>query len=146
MLLAFKVTYHFDSSHKCNFVPLKIPLTIGLNSSNEQQYIDLAHVPLLMVSYSFANEFQRYLSQISDSHFLIANSRHLPTNPNWWSYFLTDEPETGTHTTRAKLLNAVLREMQFRQRIMKQKRITNFKKYHTLNLWNTCLLYTSRCV
>jgi hypothetical protein len=32
------------------------------------------------------------------------------------------------------LLNAVLREMQFRQRIMKQKRITVFEKYHALNL------------
>jgi len=119
---------------------LKLPFAIGLNSSNEPQYIDLAQVPLLMVSYSFANELQRYFSQLSDSYFLITNSRHLPTNPNGWAYFLTDEPESGTHTTRAKLLNAVLREMQFRQRIMKQKRITNFEKYHTLNLWNTVKL------
>jgi len=119
---------------------LKFPFAIGLNSSNEPQYIDLAQVPLLMVSYSFANELQRYFSQLSDSYFLITNSRHLPTNPNGWAYFLTDEPESGTHTTRAKLLNAVLREMQFRQRIMKQKRITNFEKYHTLNLWNTVKL------
>ena len=119
---------------------MKLPFAIGLNSSNEPQYIDLAQVPLLMVSYSFANELQRYFSQLSDSYFLITNSRHLPTNPNGWAYFLTDEPESGTHTTRAKLLNAVLREMQFRQRIMKQKRITNFEKYHTLNLWNTVKL------
>jgi hypothetical protein len=97
---------------------------------NEPQYIDLAQVPLLMVSYSDSKELQQYFSQISFSepaglsggitaaeqagNFLIANSRHLPTNPNGWSYFLTDEPESRTHTTRAKLLNAVLREMQFR--------------------------------
>ncbi len=30
--------------------------------------------------------------------------------------------------------------MQLRQRIMKQKRITNFEKYHALNLWNTVKL------
>jgi hypothetical protein len=119
---------------------LKIPFAIGLNSNNELQYIDLAQVPLLMVSYSFANELQRYFSQLSDSYFLITNSRHLPTNPNGWAYFLTEEPESGTHTTRAKLLNAVLREMQFRQRVMKQKRITVFEKYHALNLWNSVKL------
>lgn len=123
---------------------------------NEPQYIDLAHVPLLMVSYSDSKELQQYFSQITFSepaglsggitaaehagNFLIGNSRHLPSNPNGWSYFLTDEPESGTHTTRAKLLNAVLREMQFRQRIMKQKRISVFEKYHALNLWNTVKL------
>ncbi len=123
---------------------------------NEPQYIDLAHVPLLMVSYSDSKELQQYFSQITlaepagfsggitaaeqAGNFLIANSRHLPSNPNGWSYFLTDEPESGTHTTRAKLLNAVLREMQFRQRIMKQKRISVFEKYHALNLWNTVKL------
>jgi hypothetical protein len=123
---------------------------------NEPQYIDLAQVPLLMVSYSDSKELQQYFSQITlaepaglsggitaaeqASNFLIANSRHLPSNPNGWSYFLTDEPESGTHTTRAKLLNAVLREMQFRQRIMKQKRMTSFEKYHALNLWNTVKL------
>lgn len=135
---------------------MKIPFAIGLNSNNEPQYIDLAQVPLLMVSYSFTNELQRYFSQISNAqpagfsdgitaaeqagNFLIANSRHLPSKPNGWSYFLTDEPEIGSHTTRAKLLNAVLREMQFRTRIMKQKRITVFEKYHALNLWNTVKL------
>lgn len=123
---------------------------------NEPQYIDLAQVPLLMVSYSDSIELQQYFSQITFSepaglsggstaaeqagNFLIANSRHLPTNPNGWSYFLTDEPESGTHITRAKLLNAVLREMQFRTRIMKQKRMTSFEKYHALNLWNTVKL------
>jgi hypothetical protein len=135
---------------------LKIPFAIGLNSNNEPQYIDLAQVPLLMVSYSFANELQRYFSQITlaepagfsggitaseqSGNFLISNSRYLPSNPNGWSYFLTEEPESGTHTTRAKLLNAVLREMQFRQRVMKQKRITVFEKYHALNLWNSVKL------
>ncbi|MDO8997440.1 MAG: hypothetical protein Q7U77_12500 [Sediminibacterium sp.] len=127
---------------------MKIPFAIGLNSSNEPQYIDLAQVPLLMVSYTDSKELQRYFSQITGGitaaelagNFLIANSRHLPSNPNGWSYFLTDEPESGTHNTRAKLLNAVLREMQLRQRIMKQKRITNFEKYHALNLWNTVKL------
>ncbi|MDO9156317.1 hypothetical protein [Sediminibacterium sp.] len=135
---------------------MKFPFAIGLNSNNEPQYIDLAQVPLLMVSYSFANELQRYFSQIrlaepagfsggitaaeQFGNFLISNSRHLPTNPIGWSYFLTDEPESGTHTTRTKLLNAVLREMQLRQRIMKQKRITNFEKYHALNLWNNVKL------
>jgi hypothetical protein len=77
---------------------------------NEPQYIDLAQVPLLMVSYSDSKELQQYFSQISfsepaglsggitaaeqASNFLIANSRHLPSNPNGWSYFLTDEPES----------------------------------------------------
>lgn len=66
-----------------------IPLAIGFNSINEQQSV---------------------------GHYLLANSRHLTGNSNRWSYFLTDEPEMGTHTTRAKLLSSVLREMQFRER------------------------------
>lgn len=123
-----------------------IPFALGLNSNNEHQSIDLAQVPLLMVSYTETNELLPYFSQLSQggiiaaepagSHFLLANSRYLPKDTNGWSYFLSDEPERGTHTTRAKLLSAVLREMQFRERTMKQKRIPIFEKYHALNLWN----------
>lgn len=137
---------------------MKLPLTIGLDSNNIAHQIDLAQVPLLMVSYSYANELQRYFSQLlmadSGNHFFIgnsryyfsANSRDLDRNhPKTLSSqitpcFLTDEPEKGTHTTRAKLLNAVLREMQFRERVMKKKKITVFEKYHALNLWNTIKL------
>lgn len=136
---------------------MKFPLTIGLNSSNEAQQIDLAQVPLLMVSYSFANELQWYMRQILLAEtaeisggitaselgkpYFIGNSRYVfPGDPNDCSYFCTDEPENSTHTSRAKLLNAVLREMQSRSRIMKKKRIISFEKYHALNLWNTIKL------
>lgn len=135
---------------------MKFPLTIGLNSSNEAQQIDLAQVPLLMVSYSFANELQWYMRQIllaetaeisggitayeSGKHFFIGNSRYLPIALDRWPCFCTDEPEMGTHSSRSKLLNAVLREMQFRERVMKKKKMTVFEKYHALNLWNTIKL------
>jgi len=125
---------------------LIIPFALGLNSNNEHQFKDLAQVPLLMVSYTETKELQPYFSQLfhggittaepAVGHYLLANSRHLIGNTNGWSYYLTDEPEMGTHTSRAKLLGAVLREMQFRERTMKQKRITIFEKYHALNLWN----------
>jgi len=120
-------------------------LTIGLNSNNEPQQINLAQVPLLMVSYSHSSELQPYFSQLYGgeqaaleygSHFLIANSRHLPLETSSHRYFLTDEPEKGTHTSRQALLNAVLKEMRWRNKIMHQKKITSFEKYHALNLWN----------
>lgn len=139
---------------------MKFPLTIGLNSSNEAQQIDLAQVPLLMVSYSFSSELEPFMRELllaesagitateTSKPFFIGNSRYLPTDPEppktlspqQTPCFLTDEPENSTHSNRSKLLNAVLREMQSRSRIMKQKRIISFEKYHALNLWNTIKL------
>lgn len=126
-----------------------IPLTIGLNSNNEPRQIDLAHVPLLMVSYSYSSELQPYFSQLYwgeqasleyGSHFLIGNSRHLPSETSGKTCFLTDDPEKGTHISRQALLNDVLKEMKLRNKIMRQKKITSFEKYYALNLWNTIKL------
>lgn len=122
-----------------------IPLAIGLNSNNEPQQINLALVPLLMVSYSHSSELQPYFSQLfgvedatlaSSSRFLIVNSRHLPSVASTHSCFVTDDPEKGTHIFRQALLNALLKEMRWRKKIMHQKKITSFEKYHALNLWN----------
>jgi hypothetical protein len=128
---------------------LIFPLTIGLNSNNEPQQINLALVPLLMVSYSHSRELHPYFSQIlsmedpiikAGSQFLIANSRHLPSEDSPHKCFLTDNPEKGTHISRQALLNNVLKEMKLRNKIMRQKKITSFKKYYALNLWNTIKL------
>ena len=129
-----------------------IPLTIGLNSNNEPQQINLAEVPLLMVSYSQSSELQPYFAQLlgvekatreAGSQFLIANSRHLPSEASEQVCFLTDDPEKGTHISRQALLNAVLKEMRLRKKIMHQKQITSFEKYHALNLWNPTKLHHS---
>jgi hypothetical protein len=128
---------------------LIFPLIIGLNSTNEPQQINLALVPLLMVSYSHSRELQPYFSQIVivDDHsikagrqFLIVNSRHSPSEDSSHKYFLTDDPEKGTHISRQALLNEVLKEMKLRNKIMRQKKITSFEKYHALNLWNSIKL------
>lgn len=122
-----------------------IPLAIGLNSNNEPQQINLALVPLLMVSCSHSRELQPYFSQIvtvddpslkAGRQFLIVNSRHLPSEDSPHKYFLTDDPEKGTHISIQALLNDVLKEMKLRNKIMRQKKITSFEKYHALNLWN----------
>lgn len=107
-----------------------------------------------MVSYSESQELLPYFSQLQMSPFsggstnaepahgpfLIGHSRFGPANPSDSFTFFTDEPEKGSHITRAKLLNAVLREMNFRERIIKQKKMVSFEKYHALNLWNTVKL------
>lgn len=127
------------------------PLNIGVNSNNEPQCIDLATVPLLMVSYTDSHELLPYFLQLQESffsggntttepaqsHFLIGHSRYGLANASDWVTYFTDEPEKGSHISRAKLLGAVLREMQFRARVMKQKKIDSFERYHSLNLWNT---------
>lgn len=133
---------------------MKYPFAIGVNSNNEPQCIDLATVPLLMVSYSESQELLPYFSQLqvptfsggittaepAQGPYIIGHSRLGPANVSDGSTFYTDEPEKGSHISRAQLLRAVLKEMQFRVRVMKQKKIDSFERYHSLNLWNSIKL------
>jgi hypothetical protein len=41
--------------------------------------------------------------------FLIVNSRHLPSEDSPHKYFLTDDPEKGTHISRQALLNECIK-------------------------------------
>lgn len=130
------------------------PFIIGVNSNNEPQCIDLATVPLLMVSYTDSHELLPYFLQFqvspfsggsitaetAQSHYFIGHSRFGFANASVESSFYTDEPEKGSHISRARLLQTVLREMQFRARVMKQKKMDSFERYHSLNLWNTIKL------
>lgn len=92
-----------------------------------------------MVSYSESQELLPYFSQLQGPY-LIGHSRLGPANVSDGSTFYTDEPEKGSHISRAQLLRAVLKEMQFRVRVMKQKKMDSFERYHSLNLWNTAKL------
>jgi hypothetical protein len=52
-----------------------------------------------------------------------------------FSLFMRDEPEMG-FKTRNDIINHVLEEIVMRQKIMKQKGITDFSRYTLLNTWN----------
>lgn len=107
-----------------------------------------------MVSYTDSHELLPYFLQLQVSPFsggsttaeptqgpyIIGHSRFGPANDSDGSTFYTDEPEKGSHISRARLLQTVLREMQFRARTMKQKKMDSFERYHSLNLWNTIKL------
>lgn len=107
-----------------------------------------------MVSYTDSHELLPYFLQFqvspfsggsitaetAQSHYFIGHSRFGFANASVESSFYTDEPEKGSHISRARLLQTVLREMQFRARVMKQKKMDSFERYHSLNLWNTIKL------
>jgi hypothetical protein len=120
---------------------LKIPLLIGKNSSAEQVAIDLATIPLLMISYFHENQLTNLLSQFTTSkkNYFTTNSRRL----NNWKVsiennyiFLRDTPEIGNLASRSKIVKLVLNEIEKRNKILQKNKIDSFSKYYTLNTWN----------
>jgi hypothetical protein len=123
---------------------------------NEPQYIDLAQVPLLMVSYSDSKELQQYFSQISFSepaglsggitaaeqagNFLNRQQPPLAKQPQWMVLFFNRRTRKRDPYHSCQIAQRRLARNAVSQRIMKQKRITVFEKYHALNLWNTVKL------
>jgi hypothetical protein len=122
------------------------PLVIGKNSNGEDQQIDLSDLALLMISYYNEHSVKDVFHQLYKNdypykslNYLIANTRRL----NQWQIhkdlgyvYLRDEPEEGNISSRKKLFKKVTDEIERRERILKSRKIKDFKRYVSLNLWN----------
>ena len=122
-----------------------IPLIIGKNSYGENQSIDLVNVPLLMISYCEEDQLKNIFSQLAyltypfkQNDFYIVLLRKY----NAWkinmqdSYTLfKDEPDKGNVRNRVKMMKLLNDEISKRERIIKNKKIADFKKYYALNTW-----------
>jgi hypothetical protein len=123
-----------------------IPFIIGKNSSGENQCIDLAETPLLMMSYNEEVELLRFFQQLFHvnylfgyKNYLISNSRrieHWQIETDDYHLFIRDEPELSNIITRFQMLKLINDEISRRKQIMKTKKIKDFKRYHSLNTWN----------
>lgn len=122
---------------------MKKSLLIGKDSAGKNQFIDLSEVPVLIVSFCDENQLTSIFSQFgvfesSTRHYLITNMRYF----NTWKFdkerfriFMRDEPEFDI-ISRNDLINQILDEIIRRQKIMKQKKTTDFRRYNSLNTWN----------
>lgn len=122
---------------------MSIKLLIGKNSGGENQYIEMKHIPVLMISYCDEGQLASIFSQFgqhsfSQKNYIITNTRLFQQwvmQKEAFSLFMRDEPEMGFET-RNDIINHVLEEIVMRQKIMKQKGITDFSRYISLNTWN----------
>jgi hypothetical protein len=122
-----------------------IPLIIGKNSSGKDQYVDLSTVPLLMISYSsekqmfeILNRFFKINYEYNSANYLITSSRHMEqiiVEENQL-FFLRDIPEKSRFKSRLSLLNSINKEMKRRIKILEGKKVKDFARYVSLNLWN----------
>ena len=122
---------------------MKIPLLIGKDSAGKNQFIDLSDIPVLMISHCDEMQLTSIFSQFglfesSTRPYLITNTRYF----NTWKFgkdrfrvFTRDEPEFDI-ISRNNLINQIIDEIIKRQKIMKQKKITDFERYNSLNTWN----------
>jgi hypothetical protein len=123
-----------------------IPLIVGKNSNAEDQQIDLSDIGLLMISYCDELSVKAIFQQLYKTdypykslNYLIANTRRLKQwqiNKDFGIVYLRDEPEEGNIATRKKIFKKVTDEIERRERILKSKKIKDFKRYISLNLWN----------
>lgn len=121
-----------------------IPFKVGKNSNGEDQFIDLSETPLLMVSYGDESTLNTLFQNICTIDYLDKSSNYLATNSRrlqqWGEInsndfiYLRDEPEQGKISSRKNLLKKVTDEISRRQVLI--KRVKDFKRYHSLNLWN----------
>jgi hypothetical protein len=122
---------------------MKIPLLIGKDSAGKNRFIDLSDIPVLMISHCNEMQLTSIFSQFglfesSTRHYLITNTRYFKTwkfDKERFRVFMRDEPEFDI-ISRNGLINQIIDEIIRRQKIMKQKKITDFKRYNTLNTWN----------
>jgi hypothetical protein len=117
-------------------------LLIGKNSDGIDQFIELAKVPVLIISYCEEEQLKSIFNQFNEfdfvnKNYLIANTRYL----NEWGFkkehfhlFMRDDP-------RIDLLDHLLEEIANRQKIMKKKKIIDFERYVSLNTWNEIKLW-----
>ncbi len=123
-----------------------IPFIIGKASNGNNQLIDLAVAPLLMLSYCNENQLRIFIQQLNIAvkdykavFYFATNSKRLEQwdiNKEDVHVFLKDDPIAGNIMSRKKLLDKIITEIRRRKRILGKKKITSFKRYHELNLWN----------
>ena len=123
-----------------------IPLVVGKNSNAEDQQIDLSDIALLMISFYDELSIKEIFHQLYKTdyphksiNYLIASTRRLKEwqiNNDIGMVYLRDEPELGNISTRKKLFKKVTDEIERRERILKSRKIKDFKRYISLNLWN----------
>ena len=121
-------------------------ILMGKNSNGKNQYLDLESIPLLICSYSNDEQLDRFFIQLSKLNTSNENNSYLITNTrlfNKWGFadsqfntFFKDEPETGSIHSWSDLIAIILKQVVERQKIMKQKKLSDFKKYIRLNTWN----------
>ena len=120
---------------------MKKSLLIGKDSAGKNQFIDLSEVPVLIVSFCDENQLTSIFSQFgvfesSTRHYLITNTRYF----NIWKFdkerfrvFMRDEPEFDI-ISRNDLINQIVDEIIRRQKIMKQKKTTDFRMYNIYSI------------
>jgi len=118
-------------------------LLIGKDSSGADQYIDLSKIPVLIISYCEEIQLKSIFSQFNffdlvNKNYLISNTRIFKDwslNKDYFHLFMRDDPKIGFET-RIDLINHLLEEIINRQKIMKKKKILDFERYVSLNIWN----------
>ena len=122
-----------------------IPLIIGKNSNGENQMIDLAQSPLLMISYCEEEQLKNIITQLTNldypfkqSDYYIASSRKC----EYWNidlqyaiHFYKDDPSKGNINKKSKLLKLLNDEISRREKILKRNNGMDFKRYFSLNTW-----------
>jgi hypothetical protein len=122
-----------------------IPFIIGKNSNGENQLIDLANTPLLMISYCEEEQLSNIFSQlqslsypVKQNDFYISSLRKCRTwkidIQNAFTLF-KDEPDVGNVKNRVKMMKLVNDEISKREKIIKLKKLPDFKRYFSLNTW-----------
>ncbi len=125
---------------------MQIPLIIGRNSNGEYQQIDLAEIPLLMISYCEDAQLRNIFKALqtisypfqSNNYYIASLRKCIQWEINIENAYLhyKDEPDNGNIPNKQKLLKLLNDEIFRRERILKKKKISDFKKYATLNTWN----------
>ena len=124
-----------------------IPLIIGKNSNGENQMIDLAEMPLLMVSYCHTEQLQSLYIQLQSlqypfkqKDYYISSKRKCTSwdikLQNAYTLF-KDEPDEGNIKSRVKMLKLLNDEISRRERILKNRKLPDFKRYYSLNTWQS---------
>lgn len=123
---------------------MTIPLIIGKNSNDENQLIDLSETALLMVSFSDEMQLKDVFKAAcladhpyKNINYLFSSSRRLKSwdiNCDIGCVYLRDDPDSGNIKSRQALLKIVIDEIIRRTKMLRQKKIATFKRYHDLNL------------
>ena len=117
-----------------------IPLIIGKNSNGENQLIDLANTPLLMISYCEEEQLSNIFSQLQSLSYPFKQNDYYISSLRKYKIWkidiqnaitlFKDEPDKGKVKNRVKMMKLVNDEISKRERILKKKKIV----YLILNL------------
>ena len=122
-----------------------IPLIIGKNSNGENQLIDLATTPLLMVSYCEEKQLKNLFSQLQSLSYPFRQGDYYITSlrkcKSWdikiqnAHTLYKDEPENGNVKNKTKMLKVLTDEISKREKLIRANKLADFNKYYSLNTW-----------